>query len=216
MIIQCDFDGTIATANISLLLREEFITGDWRKIEADYLSGKLTVEVSNQRQFALLMEPRDKLVAFARKHARVRDGFLEFVQYCQNNDIEFVIVSSGLDFYIQAVLEQINAPDLELHCAHTDFGQDSIAVTYTGPDGNMVKNGFKRRYLDWLKQRSDAIAYLGDGLSDLEPASAADYVFATGSLPALLKANSISHYTFASFYDILQQIRRIQEKRCLP
>ena len=210
MIIQCDFDGTIATNNVSLLLREEFATGDWRKIDADYMQGKLTVEVSNQRQFILLKEPRDKLVAFARKHTEVKAGFLEFVQYCWNNDIGFVIVSSGLDFYIQAVLEKIGAPDLELHCARTTFGQDGITVTYISPDGNTVEKGFKKQYLDWLKQRSDTIAYIGDGLSDLEPAGAADYVFATGSLPALLEVNSISHHTFSDFHDILQQIRRIQ------
>ena len=210
MIIQCDFDGTIATANVSLLIREEFTTGGWRTIDADYMQGKLTVEVSNQLQFTMLKEPRDKLVAFARKHTEVREGFPEFVQYCRDNHIGFVIVSSGLDFYIQAVLEQIGAPNLELHCARTTFGRDGIAVTYFGPDGNIVEKGFKRRYLDWLKQRSGTIAYIGDGLSDLEPAGAADYVFATGSLPTLLEANSISHHTFSSFHDILQQIRRIQ------
>ena len=209
MIIQCDFDGTIATDNVSLLLREEFVAGDWRRIEADYLQGKLSVEESNRRQFIMLKEPRDKLVAFARKHARVRAGFLEFVNYCRAKDIEFVIVSSGLDFYIRAVLEQIGAPELELHCARTTFGQEGITVTYIGPDGDTVKKGFKRQYLDWLRQRSNAIAYIGDGLSDLEPASAADYVFASGSLAKLLEADSISHYTFSNFHDILNQIRRI-------
>ena len=210
MIIQCDFDGTIATANVSVLLREEFAAGGWRAIDADYMQGKLTVEVSNQRQFILLKEPRDKLMSFAREHAEVKDGFLEFVDYCRSTDIEFVIVSSGLDFYIQAVLEHIGAPDLELYCGQTTFGRDGIAVTYISPDGNTIKKGFKRQYLDWLRQRGGTIAYIGDGLSDLEPAGAADYVFATGSLPALLQANSISHHTFSNFHEILHQIRRIQ------
>ena len=209
MIIQCDFDGTIATDNISILIREEFAAGEWRKMEADYFQGKVSVEESNRRQFTLLREPRDKLVAFAQKHGQVKAGFLEFVNYCRSKDIEFVIVSSGLDFYIQAILEKISAPELELHCARTTFGQEGITVTYTGPDGNTVKKGFKKQYLDWLRQRSNAIAYIGDGLSDLEPASSADYVFATGSLSKLLEANSISHYTFSNFHDILKQIRRI-------
>jgi len=210
MIIQCDFDGTIARENISILLREEFVTSDWREIEADYLRGKITVEEGNRRQFALLKEPREKLVAFARQHARVRDGFLEFVRYCRSRDIGFVIVSSGLDFYIQAILEEISTPDLELYCAQTTFGEDGINVTYPGPDGKEVKKGFKKQYLDWLKQRDGSIAYIGDGLSDLEPASAADYVFATGSLKKLLGERSISHYSFGNFHDILAQIRRIQ------
>ena len=149
-------------------------------------------------------------MAFARQHAEVRDGFLEFVQYCRSRDIGFVIVSSGLDFYIQAILEEIGAPDLELHCAQTTFGRNGINVTYLGPDGKVAEKGFKKQYLDWLRQRGDSIAYIGDGFSDLEPASAADYVFATGTLKKLLEERSISYYPFANFHDILQQIRRIQ------
>jgi len=53
MIIQCDFDGTITRNNLSVLLREKYAHGDWHKIDADYLHGRLTVEQSNKLQFAL-------------------------------------------------------------------------------------------------------------------------------------------------------------------
>ncbi|GAH48434.1 unnamed protein product, partial [marine sediment metagenome] len=56
MIIQCDFDGTIIRNNLSVLLREHFARGNWRRIEDDYLHGKLTVEQSNKLQFALIKE----------------------------------------------------------------------------------------------------------------------------------------------------------------
>ena len=61
MIIQCDFDGTVTTNNVSLLLRERFAVGDWQKIESDDLRGQLAVEVSNIRQYALIKESREKL-----------------------------------------------------------------------------------------------------------------------------------------------------------
>ena len=208
MIIQCDFDGTITTNNISVLLREKFASGEWRRIESDYLCGRLTVEESNKRQYALIKEPRQNLVTFARDNAEVRAGFLEFVDYCLATGIRFVIVSSGLDFYIEAVLNKISAPDLELHCARTNFSQNGITVSYTSPDGSMVTQGFKKKYLDWLKCQDNYITYIGDGLSDLEAARAADCVFAINHLHRLLSTNSISHYTFSSFHDILRQIRR--------
>lgn len=207
MIIQCDFDGTIATDNISLLLREKFAPGDWRQIESDYVCGLFSVEESNKRQFTLVKEPRGKLEAFACQNTIVRAGFLEFVNYCLTAGIEFVIVSSGLDFYIEAVLNQIGAPQLELHCARTSFGQDGITVSYVGPDGDTVEKGFKKQCLSYLKQRGDRIAYIGDSLSDLEPACAADHVFATGTLHTLLDTNSVPHFTFSNFHDILHQIR---------
>jgi len=205
-IVQCDFDGTIAIDNISILLREEFATGDWRRIDSDYMQGRLTVEDSNQRQFSMIKEPRDRLVDFVREKARVKAGFLEFIDYCRDSGIEFVIVSSGLDFYIEAMLEQIGAPNLELYCARTSFGHDGIAIEYIGPDGNRVEKGFKLQCLNQLKQRGDYVIYLGDGLSDLEAASAADYVFATGSLTTLLDKISVRYHSFTDFHDVLRQM----------
>jgi len=209
MIVQCDFDGTIATQNVSVLLREEFATGGWRQIESDYMQGKLTVEDSNQRQFTTIKEPRDKLISFVREKAQVKAGFLEFVDYCRDSGIEFVIVSSGLDFYIEAVLEQIGAPNLELYCARTSFGGNGIAIEYIGLDGNRVEKGFKLQCFNQLKQRGDYVIYLGDGLSDLEAASVADYVFATGSLSALLNKKSVCYHSFTDFHDVLRQMPRL-------
>jgi len=206
MIIQCDFDGTIITNNMSLLLRERFAPGDWRKIESDYLARRLTVEESNKRQFTQIKEPREKLEAFARDHAEVRTGFLDFTHYCLEDGIRLVIVSSGLDFYIEAILNRIGAPRLEVHCAQTSFGQDGVTVSYVDPRGNTVKDGFKKQHLVRLKRQGEPVTYIGDGLSDLEPACAADSVFTTGQLPGLLSAKSVSHRTFSDFHNILRQI----------
>jgi len=205
MIIQCDFDGTLITNNMSLLLREEFATGGWRQLENDYLHGYLTVEQSNMLQFVLIKEPKEKLQEFVCQHIEVRPGFLEFVRYCQDTGIPLVIVSSGLDFYIETVLIQIGMRNLELHCGQTAFGKDGIIVSYTDPEGNIINEGFKKKYLAWLKKRDDNIIYIGDGLSDLEAARNADYVFATGHLLRLLSADSIACSAFSDFYDLLHR-----------
>ena len=207
MIIQCDFDGTIIKNNLSVLLRDKYAVGDWQKINSDYLHGRITVEQSNKLQFTLIKEPRETLQAFVRQHIEVRPGFVEFIRYCQENAIPFAIVSSGLDFYIEPVLAEIGLPDLELHCGRTSFSRDGIDVAYYDPAGNIVSEGFKKKYLTWLKERGTNIIYLGDGLSDLEAASQADHVFATGHLLDLLKTRSIEHNAFADFYDLQRQIR---------
>jgi len=209
MIIQCDFDGTIIKNNLSILLREKYACGDWQKIDSDYLRGHLTVEQSNKLQFALIKEPKERLQAFVRQHIELRPGFVEFVRYCQDSAIQFAIVSSGLDFYIEPVLAEIGMPDLELHCGRTSFSSDGIDVSYYDPDGNIVNQGFKKKYLIWLKERGTNIIYLGDGLSDLEAACQADHVFATSHLLDLLDRHSIEHSAFSDFYDLLHQVRSL-------
>ena len=209
MIIQCDFDGTITTNNLSILLRQSFAHGNWQKIESDYLHGYLTVEQSNKLQYALIKEPREKLREFVCQHIELRPGFMEFASYCRDTDIPFVIVSSGLDFYIETVLTKIGMRDLELHCGQTAFGKDGIVVSYTDPEGNIINEGFKKKYLNWLKKRDSRVIYIGDGLSDLEAARNADYVFATDHLLRLLSTDSVACSAFSDFYDLLHQIRRL-------
>ncbi len=207
MIIQCDFDGTIIRNNLSVLIREKYACGDWQRIDSDYLHGHITVEQSNKLQFALIKEPKERLQAFVRQHIELRPGFVEFVRYCQESAIPFVIVSSGLDFYIEPVLVEIGMPDLELHCGQTSFSRDGIDVSYYDPEGNIINQGFKKKYLTWLKKRGKNIIYLGDGLSDLEAASQADHVFATGHLLDLLDTQSIACSAFSDFFDLVRQIR---------
>jgi 2-hydroxy-3-keto-5-methylthiopentenyl-1-phosphate phosphatase len=207
MIIQCDFDGTIIRNNLSVLLREKYAHGDWQKIDSDYLHGKLTVEQSNKLQFALIKEPKERLQEFVRQHIELRPGFAEFVRYCQKSAIPFVIVSSGLDFYIEPVLAQIGMPDLELHCGRASFGKDGITITYTDQEGNIVNEGFKYKCLTWLKKRGKDIIYIGDGLSDLEAARHADHVFATGHLLDLFNSEPVVCNGFSDFRDLLRQVR---------
>ncbi len=206
MIIQCDFDGTIIKNNLSVLIREKYACSDWQKIDSDYLHGHITVEQSNKLQFALIKEPKEKLQSFVRQHIELRPGFVEFIRYCQENAISFAIVSSGLDFYIEPVLAEIGMTDLELHCGQTSFSRGGIDVAYYDPVENIISEGFKKKYLTWLKERGTDIIYLGDGLSDLEAARQADHVFATGQLLDLLDTYSIERGAFSDFYDLQRQI----------
>ena len=209
MIIQCDFDGTITRNNLSVLLRQRFARGDWQQIESDYLDGNLTVEQSNRLQYVLIKEPKERLQEFVRQHVEVRPGFVGFARYCHETGIPLVIVSSGLDFYIETVLAQIGMQNLELHCGQTSFDKDGIVVSYTDPEGNIINEGFKKRYLNWLKKRDNDITYIGDGLSGLEAARNADHVFATDHLLRLLSTDSVAYSAFSDFYDLLNQIHHL-------
>ena len=209
MIIQCDFDGTVTMNNLSVLLRERFASSGWQDIESDYLGGRLTVEESNRQQYALVRESRRTLKEFARQNVVFRPGFLQFVEHCRAAGMGFAIVSSGLDFYIEAALKSIGAPELELHCARTSFGEDGILVTYLDPQGNVIDDGFKKRYLTWFKGRNEPVVYIGDGLSDFEAASAADHVFALDHLHRLLGSAGMPHYTFADFSHIWHEMRQL-------
>lgn len=194
------------------MLRERFAPADWKKTESDYYAGRLTVEQSNILQFALIKEPKEKLQEYVCQHIEVRPGFVEFVDYCRGNGIPPVIVSSGLDFYIEPVLAEIGMPDLELYCGKTTFTDDGIAVSYFDHEGNVIVEGFKEKCLIRLKKRNGNVVYLGDGLSDKAAARHATHVFATGNLQGLLSGESIDYYPFNDFFDVLREVRRLNNE----
>jgi len=210
MIIQCDFDGTIIRNNLSVLIREHFAPEAWRAIETDYLEGRITVEESNKRQFALIKKPKEELQEFVRCHIDVRQGFTKFSADCEAKGYTLVIVSSGLDFYIEVVLSELGMCDIELYCGKTEFNEKGIMVSYATQKGNTIKHGFKIIYLNWLKRRDKSIVYIGDGLSDLEAARNANYVFATGHLATLLKEEHISWSSFDNFIDIRNKLTLLE------
>ena len=207
MLIQCDFDGTIVRHNLGVLFREAFAHGDWKSVETAYAQHRITVEECNRWQYRLIREPIESLQDFACQHIEIRPGFAEFVGYCQQNNIPLVIVSNGVDFYIQAILARIGMSHLELHCGHGVFSEDGIIVSYEDHEGNPLDSSFKGRYLKWLRQRDSTIVYLGDGYSDIAPASQADHVLATGALPDMLEAESIAAIPFDDFYQVVHEIQ---------
>ena len=190
MTVRCDFDGTITTNNLSLLLRERFAIGDWQRIESDYLRGQLTEERSNMRQYALIEESKEKLQEFACQNVEVRPGFLEFAEHCRTAGIGLIIVSSGLDFYIEAVLDRIGASDLELHCGQTSFSQDGIVVSYLDPEGNIVEEGFKKKWLAWPKGRGDRAGNLFQGRTNQPNLSGS---LSIGHIMAFCSSNTLLH-----------------------
>ncbi|MFC1970549.1 MtnX-like HAD-IB family phosphatase [Chloroflexota bacterium] len=207
MIIQCDFDGTIIEDNLSVLIREHFAPEAWRVIEKDYLERRIAVEESNRRQFALIKEPKERLQEFVHYHIQVRQGFPKFVADCEANGHTLIIVSSGLDFYIETVLKELGILNIELYCGRTEFTENGIVVKYSDHNGNVIEHGFKLRCLNWLKQRDKTIVYIGDSLSDLDAARNASYVFATGHLASLLtEENMCSWSSFNNFLDIRDKL----------
>ena len=119
-------------------------------------------------------------------------------------------MSSGLDFYIEVVLGELGISDIEMYCGKTEFNEKGIMVSYHDHNGNIIEHGFKMSYLNWLKRRDRSIIYIGDGLSDLEAARHANYVFATGHLAMLLKEEHVSWSSFDNFIDIINKLTLLE------
>ncbi|MFH0942023.1 MAG: MtnX-like HAD-IB family phosphatase [Chloroflexota bacterium] len=208
-LIQCDFDGTITCEDQAFMILDAYATGPWRQFLDDYRQGKITVGEFNRRAFALVREAEATLVEFVRRTARRRAGFPEFVAFCRQAGLRCVIVSNGLDFYINTILEGAGISGLEVFAARTRFTPGGIRVNYPGPDGRDLQAGFKEAYTRHFLAQGYRVVYVGNGWSDIFPACLAEYVFACDELLPLCREKALAGEPFGDFNDVRRGLARL-------
>lgn len=209
MLVQCDFDGTITEWDVSFRLLDAFAGGDWRQMLEEYRAGQIPVGAFNTKAFALIKADRQTLLDFiARKdEVRIRPGFGELLDYCRQNRLKFVIVSNGVDFYIEAILKRIGIDGIEVFAARSRFAPGGLEVQYIGPDGKPMEDSFKEAYTQLFIDRGYRVVYVGNGISDIYPARKAHYVFATADLLERCQETDLHCIPFHDLNDVLAGLK---------
>ena len=214
LLVQCDFDDTVADGNVSVAIREVFASDEWRSMEREFLdgelSGEISVEESNIRQYPLVRASLDEIQDFVLGNVVMRFGFEQFVEYCIAVDIRLVIVSSGLDIYIKPTLELLGYDHLEVYAARAEVTENGIAVSYADPSGTPITRGFKESYLRHFKEQGHTVVYVGDGRSDIAAASEADFVIARAELEEHFRQEGLPHHAFENFEDVAKHVDKIR------
>ena len=206
ILVQCDFDGTVTEEDTSFLLLDTFAQGDWRALLRDYRGHKISVGKFNTQAFAMVKTDKPTLLEELKGKVKVRDGFHELVNYCQRRGFRLVIVSNGLDFCIEATLNDIGLQNIEVHAAQTSFHSEGMKVQYVGPDGKRLEDSVKEAYIISFLKLGYRVIYVGNGDSDFAPAKYAQYVFATGELLAYFRENKLNCKPFNNFIDVISDI----------
>jgi len=214
LFVQSDFDDTVTVGNVSTLVRDAFAPSHemWWAMEEEYQAGMYSVEESNIRQFALIQATRREIELHVRRKVKVREGFTGFVDYCRSKGIGFVIVSSGLDLYINPTLEAIGMAGQKFYSGRATVVKSGIIVSYKDPDGNPLTQGIKESYVRYHKQAGNTVIYLGDGISDVKPAMEADFVIARSTLRDRLVSSGLQHFPFETFHHVRQHLDTIREQ----
>ena len=208
-LIQCDFDGTITEEDISFILLDTFASGDWRSLLTDYRQGKISVGRFNTEAFAMIKADRQSLLEGIKGRVKIRAGFHELLAYCRVKGLRLVIVSNGLDFYIEAILRDIGVENIEAFAAQTRFRPEGLQVQYIGPDGNPLNNDFKEAYVSFFLGSGYRIIYVGNGDSDISPARQCHHIFATGELLAYCRKMNLDCSAFADLNDIVRGLESL-------
>ena len=209
-LIQCDFDGTVTVEDVSFHLLDNFADGDWRQALAEYKEDRISVGCFNTRAFAMIKEDEQTLLDSIKGNIEIRAGFDEFLAYCRRRGFRFVIVSNGLEFYINHILRDLGIEDTEVHAARADIKPEGVEVEYIGPDGSQLQDGFKETYTELFLSEGYRIIYIGNGISDFFPARRVHHVFATGDLRNHCQKVEFAHNPFVDFKDVIKGLELLK------
>jgi len=205
-LIQCDFDGTITENDVSYFLLDSFARRDWRRLLQEYEKHRIHVGEFNTRAFGMVKADKQTLLEAIKGEIKIRAGFQELVSYCFMKGYRFVIVSNGLDFYIEAILKELGLENVETHAAQTSFCLEGMEVRYVGPDGKQLTDGFKEAYVKLFQKQGYRVVYIGNGDSDSLPAKYAYRVFATSDLLTYCRKNKLACESFTKLTDVVEAL----------
>ena len=208
MLFIIDFDGTVAPTDTVDALLERFADPEWRRIEADWVAGRINSQQCMAAQLALVSGDHEELENFLQSVA-VDPSFPAFVRYVAPF-ADMAVVSDGLDYPIRHALRKLDIPPIPIFANKLGFRTGGLDISFPYADLSCtVKSGVCKcavaRSVD--AGRGLTTILIGDGRSDLCVARSADYVFAKGSLRRFCDEEGIIYIPFESFHDVLSVIR---------
>ena len=210
--VQLDFDGTVTEEDVSFLLLDTYVGSVWREYLKEYTSGTIPVGAFNKKVFGMMQADRKTMtdLILTSDRVKIRPGFQELLKYCAQKKYKVFIVSNGLTFYIQAILEKLGIDGLDIYAAENVFFPGGMKVRYLGPDGKEMEAGFKEAYTDMLCSEGYNVIYVGNGTSDIYPSRKAKCVFATADLLERCKEEKLKCYPFDNFHDVVNRLKKLK------
>ena len=207
--ITCDFDGTITVADTVDLLVQRFAPGIWEAMEESLVSGSLTLTEVMEQEFGNLRVTEREAVAYVLEHARIREGFAEFLDWVTAGRHELIVVSAGIRTLIDPILASVGLCGLHVHAGDALFTREGSLVCFPPATADCVDlcGHCKRDTIRAHAPFPGPHVYVGDGYSDFCPARDADIVFARGSLADHLDGEGVAYHPFEDFLDVLSVLK---------
>jgi 2-hydroxy-3-keto-5-methylthiopentenyl-1-phosphate phosphatase len=214
----CDFDGTVCPQDVGEQFFRTFAGEKSEQSIQRLLNGKITM----QEWLTELCEE----IPFIRQKEFFNfvDQFVldphvtEFARFCKEQEIPLMVLSDGLDAYVERVLLNAGLKQVPYVANHAEFlnvnGRDKLAVSfpYTDAECNSCSN-CKRNHMLNASADDDIIVYVGDGYSDRCPVRYADFVFAKRQLIKHCQEQNITYFEFNHFGDVRAKMEEIIQRK---
>lgn len=214
LIIFCDFDGTITMNDNIIAIMKQFQPEGWKEIIEKAMNQEISIKTTIGSLFALLPSSlKDEVIRFALDNMQIRPGFAEFLSYCREQNIQFLVTSGGIDFFVNPTLFPFGIEKQHIYCNESNFAGECILIEWPHPcdehcsqDCGMCKATLIRSYPAEQFTR----ILIGDSITDFAGAKLADFIFARSHLATECSKLEMPYFAYESFFEIIEQITKLK------
>jgi len=205
--VLCDFDGTISKGDIGNTLFKIYAGGkEWEELIASWERGEIGSRECLTKECSLARVTREQVVSLAESFD-IDEHFSEFADWCRRREVPLLVVSDGLDFYIEIVLRKHGLSHLPLFANHLKFTDGGIEAEFPYFEMGCKRCGNCKGYhVRKYKERYGRVAFVGDGYSDRCALDEADLVLAKSDLATLCMDLGKPCVPFSDFRAVRERI----------
>ena len=202
--VLCDFDGTLTSRNVMDFLYQRFAACGMTYAE-QWEHGEISTPEEMRLTFATVHASRQEMETEL-AGLEVDPGLPELVGFCQERGYPLGVVSDGLEWYIRFLLQLHGAADLPVYANRLLFGRSGFRLEFPWYDKETPKRGVcKPKIVRSFRESGFKVAFVGDGLSDVDAVTEADRVYARAGLLAHCRAQGIPAIAFGSLSDLVRR-----------
>jgi 2-hydroxy-3-keto-5-methylthiopentenyl-1-phosphate phosphatase len=203
-IVFCDFDGTITAQETFVAVLKQFTP----ELAAELIPKMYRLELTLREGVLQMLESMPSsayaaILDFAATQP-LRHGLPEFLDFLQSQTIPFVVITGGLKGMVEAAIPELLPKVHAVHGAEIDTtgAYFKVASPALGETELVSKVDIMKRY-----STRQTIA-IGDSVTDLKMALAADIVFARDRLAEYLGDRNVTYHPWNDFQDIQETLEK--------
>lgn len=201
-LVCCDFDGTITVRETFVAMLETFSPEKAAQIIPELYAQRLTLRDGVRQMIEAIPSDKYPEIIESAKTEAIRPGLVELLDFLDNQNVPFVVVSGGLRGMVETTLGTLVHRVKEIHAMEIDTSGEFLRP-YSEFEGSTemvekVKVVSQYQVEEWVA--------IGDSVTDLNMAMAAPLVFARSRLCQYLDDRQKSYIPYEDFLDVRDRL----------
>ena len=202
--ILCDFDGTIALSQTMDFLYRRF-AGCGMQFARLWERGEIGTSEEIRSTFATVAATRKEMER-ALEEINLDPGFKTFFDEAKLRGDIVAIVSDGLDWYIEFMLNKHGIDGVPVYANHIEFEGNTFRFEFPFYHPDVPLRGVSKWHIvQQFRQQCERVVYVGDGKSDVEILQSVDRLYAKGWLADYCREHRIEAVTFRNWHELMEK-----------